>query len=414
MKIKRLSQSIPFSTRIVLALLSVLIVISIPMQLSSRVSADQYDDQINALQQELDAAEARASELQAQADTYRTAIARLQSQIDIIQAQINVSQAEFDKLTAQIADTEKKITDNKDALGKTIADIYVDDDITPLEMLASSNSISDFIDKQEYRSSIQSELTATINEIKDLKTKLEKQKADVQVVMDKQKAEQDNLASTRQLQQNLLDRTNGEESLYQQLASQKRQSIEQVRAEQQLYFASLAAKSGGGYSLLDGDPNKGGYPSYLANSYQDSIVDPWGMYNRECVSYTAWKVHQAYGNMPYWGGIGNAWEWAFSGWASTDYWNYGSQVDVGYADKTWHTANAESYGIPYGSEPKAGSVAVSNGQYGHVAWVEAVMGDQIKISQYNWYVASLGGWGQYSEMIVNKSTFQRYIYFGEW
>jgi hypothetical protein len=32
------------------------------------------------------------------------------------------------------------------------------------------------------------------------------------------------------------------------------------------------------------------YPSNLANAAQDSVVDPWHFYNRECVSFVAWRL----------------------------------------------------------------------------------------------------------------------------
>jgi surface antigen len=103
------------------------------------------------------------------------------------------------------------------------------------------------------------------------------------------------------------------------------------------------------------------------------------MYICECVSYTAWKVYQTYGYMPYWGGRGNANQWL---------------------------NNARRAGYTVSSTPKPGTVGISlNGPYGHAVWVEYVSGDQVHVSQYNWTR------GEYSEMTVHKGMFQ-YIYFG--
>lgn len=132
-------------------------------------------------------------------------------------------------------------------------------------------------------------------------------------------------------------------------------------------------------TVVAGDPARGGYPARWANARQDSQVDTWGMYNRECVSYAAWKVHQTYGTMPYWGGIGNANQWV---------------------------RNAKRTGIPTSAAPKVGSVAISMaGYYGHAMWVEAVEGNMIYISQYNYDLN-----GRYSEMWVDGRNFT-YIYF---
>ena len=33
------------------------------------------------------------------------------------------------------------------------------------------------------------------------------------------------------------------------------------------------------------------YPNYLKNAAQDSLVDPWNFYNRECTSFVAWRLN---------------------------------------------------------------------------------------------------------------------------
>ena len=115
----------------------------------------------------------------------------------------------------------------------------------------------------------------------------------------------------------------------------------------------------------------------------NSYVDSWGMYSRQCVSYTAFKVAQAYGNMPYWGGVGNANQWP---------------------------GNARAAGIPTGSTPRVGSVAVvSSGQYGHTAWVEAINPNgTIRISHFN--VNWTGNYAVWDNL--SPSYFDTYIYFG--
>jgi peptidoglycan hydrolase CwlO-like protein len=405
-----------------LIFVSILMALAVPMQVVQQVSADQYDDKINALQQEIDNYSAQAAQLTTQADTLQSAVAELQSQAAVIQAQIDISQAKYDKLVTQIADTEKQIKDNQDALGITIANMYVDDQTTPLEMLASSKNISEYLDKQEYRSSVRNQLTSTISKIKDLKAQLDQQKTDVQNVLNDQQTAKNALVAKQNEQQNLLDQTQGQEAAYQSLIVKNKKDIQDERDKKDAYYASLKSEA---TNISNGDPNKGGYPAYLANSAQDRVTDPWGLYNRECVSYAAWKVHQAHVDnpskyrydMPYWGGIGNAWQWAFSGYENSE----GEKQD--YNTGLWHTSNAESAGIPTGSEPKAGSVAVrnatpsNNDYWGHVAWVESVNDDgTINISQYNWNLIwpDPAGEGQYSEMTVSKSFFQRYIYFDEW
>lgn len=380
------SASTSMITRFILVVLSILIAITVPMQLTKNASADMYDDQINILQQQIQAAQDEADRLAAQADTYRNAIAKLQNQIDITQTEIDVSQAQYEKLVAQIAETEEDIKNNKEALGETIADMYVDDAITPIEMLASSKSISDYIDKQEYRSSIRNQLTETIDKIKDLKAQLEKQKADVEVVLEKQKAQRASLATAQSEQQSLFDRTKGEEAAYQQLVNNTRQQVEAVAAQQRAYYQSLlnsgndgSAGVYGSFEWANWSGNQGcGGDGYPYCGEQDSYSDPWMLYNRECVSYAAWALSERFGRYvsPFYGN-GNAYQWV----------TYGP----------YYSGAVRAY------DPQPGDAVVLpivNGfsPLGHLMIVESVNGGWIHVSQYNYW-----GTGEYSTMDIRDS-----------
>jgi surface antigen len=116
----------------------------------------------------------------------------------------------------------------------------------------------------------------------------------------------------------------------------------------------------------------GGYPQQWCSAPKDSIVDSWGMYNRESVSYTAFKVASSGRTMPYWGGHGNANQWPSS---------------------------AQAAGIPVDGVPKAGDVAISMaGPYGHAMYVEGVSGSKIFVSQYDY-----SGNGEYSTMTISAA-----------
>ncbi len=370
--------------KITLFFVALMIVTCVPIQiLSHPVYADKYDDQINSLQQDITTYQAEMARLNGEAKTLQSALAVLATEKAQIQSQINLSQAKYDQLVLQIADTEKQILDNKDALGITIANLYVDDNITPVEMLFSSKNISDYMDKQEYRNSVRNELTTTIARIKDLRTQLETQRTDIEKVLADQTTQKNDLIAKQNQQQDLLDKTKGQESAYQQLASKNDEDISKLRAQQAAENAARAKKVGGGFTSLPGDGSRGGYPAYWMSLPLDGTVDDWGMYTRECVSYAAFKVQQAYGNMPYWGGVGNANQWP---------------------------GNARAAGIKTSSIPAAGTVGViSSGQYGHVAWVESVNPNgTINISHFN-----INWNGDYAEWYnLDASFFDTYIYFG--
>ncbi len=383
------SASTSFTTRLFISLAVLLMAIAVPVQFFNEpVRANNFEERIRALERDIARYESEAATLAGQADTLQREVARLNGEKATIQAQVDISQARYDQLVADIAANEKKIEENRDALGTIIADLYVDDNISPIELIASSQNIGDFLNKQEFRTVAREQLSSTIQEIKALKKQLEQQKIDVANVLADQTEQRNVLASKEAEQQKLLNDTRGDELAYKNLSQQTQAQKLELQRQQQAAIEAAIRAAGGGGTAVAGDPNKGGYPANLANSnYYAPLVDPWGMYSRQCVSYTAWKVFQKNGYMPYWGGVGNANQWP---------------------------GNAQRAGIPVSTVPRAQSVGViMAGQYGHVVWVESVNSNgTVNISQYNYFNAGGSGWGHYSEMYnVSPSAYDYYIYF---
>lgn len=338
------------------------------------VRADQYDEQIQKIQRQNDKKQSAVDDLQEKANSYQDAVNKFQAQINELQAKIRKNKAERDGLEKQIVKAEKELEKQRGLLGQNIKAMYVEGDITTMEMLASSKDLSDFFDKQQYRDSVQQKVKAALDRVNALKNQLREQKTLVEKLIADQTAIEDQLAADKAKQNKLLSFTESQKSDYNQQIKSNNSKIAELRAQQ-----AAANRSLGGVATA-GDPSHGGYPAYLDNAPKDALLDPWGMFNRECVSYTAWKVQQTFGHMPYWGGHGNANQWPDS---------------------------ARADGIPTGSTPKKHSVAISlSGYYGHAMWVEEVYANgYIRVSQYNYDLA-----GNYSEMTIHGSGLV-YIYF---
>lgn len=356
-----------------------------PISMGPMANARDYDAEIRALRGQIDGLQNEAGKLRQRADSLQTELARLQAEQDTIQAQINLSQAKREKLLADISETERKIEQNALVSGEIINDMAISDDEPLFMQLATSNNLADVIDTFENQMSVQKELKRSTDESKRLKKELEDQKAEVERVIADQEGQRAQLAAKQAEQNTLLEQTRGEEAAYKKLADEKNAQVSELQRQQAAELAARARSTGGGYTNLPGDGSRGGYPTQWATAPMNAYVDSWGMYTRQCVSYTAFKVSQAYGNMPYWGGVGNANQW---------------------------DDNARRMGIPQGRTPKPGSVGVVNsGAYGHTAWVESVNADgTINISHFN------VGWnGEYSYWAnLSPSYFDTYIYFGEW
>lgn len=376
-----LKQKIKNSVRIrhFLGTLVVGVTLSASIFVGGYVRADQFDEQIQALQQDNAAKRQASNQLAAQASSYQDAVDRLSTQINSIRQAILDYQHQSDDIQKQIEADQIELDHQKRVLGENIKTMYLEGQISTLEILASSKDLSEFVDKQQYRNSVQTKVKTTVDKITDLKLQLEIKQREIQGLIKDQQVQQAQLDSSLGQQSDLLNLTAGQKAAKDAEIKSNNGQISALRA------AQLAANRRLGSNVVSGDPSHGGYPAVWDHAPQDSMLDRWGMLNRECVSYTAWKVFQTYGYMPYWGGHGNANQWP---------------------------GNAAAAGIPTGSTPKVHSVAVGTNPYyfgplGHTMWVEAVNGDTIYVSQYNFGVA-----GQYTEMALSAAGLT-FIYFGE-
>ena len=345
--------------------------------LGSHVFARDYEAEIKAKEQEASKYNSEASRLGEMADNLQSELDKINGQITTIQGQIADSQKKIDNLNAQIKRNEILIKQRRKAMGQVLADMHVDDQISPLEMLASSNSIGDYIDKQEQRSSLRTSLNGKIKEIKALQKKLEENKKLVENTLRDQEAQRNVLSSKQSEKAKLVADTKNDQNAYSALAQKRNSEVAKLREEQ---AAANRRALGNGVSIPGGIPGGGGYPGVWANAPLDAYVDPWGLYTRECVSYVAWKIHSTGRYVPHFGGAGNANQWP---------------------------STAARHGISSGSTPKVGAAAVMNiGYYGHVMYVESVNGDgTITVSDYNF------AWDGLYRYYTRSASGLTYVYF---
>lgn len=339
------------------------------------VRADQYDQQIAALQAQNDTDQAHSNSLAAVASSYQQAIDVLSNQINGLQNSIVNTQSQIDSLQKQINQAEAQLKQEKIVLGDNIRTMYLEGDTTTLEVLASSKNLSDFVNKQEYRNSVADKLKDTLDTINALKAQLTDKQNQEKVLLSSLQKQQNQLQAQENQKSQMLNYTEAQKSTYDQQISANNAQIASLRAQQ---AAAMAARFGGAPG--SGPACGGGYPGEWCDAPQDSLIDSWGMFNRECVSYAAWAMAVKYHHyVPY--GLGNANQWP---------------------------SGAAAYGIPEGSTPKVGSVAIWYvGYAGHAMVVDYVYPDgSFLVSQYNYDFN-----GTYSTMVVGPDSGFTFIYF---
>lgn len=368
-----------YSKRLQAAPFAVALIITIVCA-AQPVEAVDYNAEIQKLQTQNSQNENNRQTLQGEALTLEAKIANLQTTIAALDNLIAGNEAQRSDLVASIAALEAQIAGERIVLADSIRDLYIENDMSMLEKMASSKSLSDYVEKEQYTLSAQTKVKDSMDKIASMQNQQKKQKSQIEQLLADSKKMQSQLSNDKQEVNRLLALNQSEQDkVSQTIAANNAQigDLERKQAAENASFLRSQAASGGSYTQLaipgnlravDGTA----YP--WANApWPNDIPDPWGMYQRQCVSYTAWKVSASGRHMPYWGGSGNANQW---------------------------DDNARSAGIPVDGSPRAGDVAVRNaGTYGHVMYVDSVNSDgSINISQYN------ANWdGRYSEARIYPS-----------
>lgn len=220
-------------TRRIFAVLMILSLVASPVL----VGANRYQNQIDSINEEIAEKQEVISELQGRANTLQNRLRLIAAEKEAIQAKIDKTEAEKLKLDREIAQTERQKDQHQRVLASTIGDLYVGASVSPIEMLASSKNIGEYIDQAEYQSSIRDSLQDSIKQINELKAKLDKQKAEVEKVIARQKGERSQLIAKEGEQSRILAQTRGEESRYKEMVS----DLQDKRAKAEAALAATLA-----------------------------------------------------------------------------------------------------------------------------------------------------------------------------
>lgn len=341
------------------------------------VYAQSLQEQINQLNQQNSQTQAQRDALSSEAVSLEDKINKLAAQIESYQKQINENETKIAELKVKIAEKEAELAKQKALLGENIKTMYVEGDISTIEMLASSKNLSEFVDKQQYRTSVKNKIVTTLEKITELKQQLKAESDTLAARVEDQKKNQAALDAQRAEQNSILGLNNAQRAELDGQIKGNNKKIEELRRQQVLENLRLF---GGGGGTIGG----GGYPWGTAPCLHTGQVDG------PCPNYD-WAVNGSIWNYQTGGyGYRNCTDWVAYRILST-----GRYISPGLGNaKDWDDR------MPSDNKPRAGDAAVSNaGYYGHVMYVEAVNGDgTITISDYN-----RAGTGKYSTSTISPS-----------
>ncbi len=359
--------------------------------------AQQLRNESEDIQQELQETIAEAERLQDQAVSLEEAIEELDEEIEDATKEIKRLSKKVEGLQAELDVAQAELDRQKALLRANMRTLYKRGGASTVELLASSESFSEFIDEQEYLERLKTAIQESTKVVLGIQLEIQAQRNEQQELLHQQESIKQLLADTRAEREQLLDETLSEEQRLREHSQSLAERQREINREFMRMSQIVTTEGTGGYPWANAlcvytdlpvgpcrhpTDSWGDFEWYIGN--KNNRRDKWENFYRNCTSYVAWKsANMGFEITPL--GPGRS-----------------GLGDAG----SWHINASRFPELTVGNEPKVGSFAVfASGPFGHVAYVEKITGDRVLISEYN-LVAD----GVYSERWIPRYQPTAYIY----
>ena len=225
--------------------------VTAPIFFQSKEAEALYDEERSKLEKELEAVEQEIAEyeklivttkqekqtLQNKINQLRSRASKLSLQIKSANLNLEYLNVRIDETTTSIIKTSDKVSATKGNLANSLQSFYQLKQVSLLEILLGSGTISEFFDYSNALHNIQEKIQESIEELGALKSTLNKQnqklgsdKEETQRLLAMQLLQKDDLKRTENEKVNLWHVTDGNEDKYQQMLSESRQKANEIRA----------------------------------------------------------------------------------------------------------------------------------------------------------------------------------------
>ena len=208
------------------AMLAVLMSLSV----AGTALADDLESQLQDLQEKAAQQQAITDEAQTRVDNLSEKLRVLQEEVDIATAEYKDVKGRLDKVQADIIDntellekTEKELNAKNKILAKRVKDIYINGQISYVDVLFGAKDFSDFLTRMDILKRIikhDYDLIMKVKADRDIvvntRAKLEQDKADVELLVADAAIKQQNMLDKKQAQQVLLNKAEYDREVSQQ------------------------------------------------------------------------------------------------------------------------------------------------------------------------------------------------------
>ncbi len=198
----------------------------------------EYEKQIEEYEANIANAKKQGKTLKSEIDRLNSKIAQLNLQIKAVNANLKKLDEEIIVTQGKINITEKDIDFNKQALSKTLTNIYEEEDKGILEVLLANPKLSDFFTDLNSLLAFQENVKITLKKIIELreslidqKESLALEKSDAAALKSYKDSQKTGIQKTKEDKNQLLKITKGRESEYQKILVEVKKTAAEIRKQ---------------------------------------------------------------------------------------------------------------------------------------------------------------------------------------
>lgn len=225
-----------FSTTNLFRILSVIGITLIASGAVFAVSESELRRRSNQLQGEINEGEEKLNDAAQVADSFEEKVNQLQAEINSIEGQINSTKANIAKTQEELTKTEAELERQENIMNESMRALYKQGRVSTIELLASSNSFTEFVNGQEYIERVKLSVQESAKKVADLKEKLETQKEELNELLELQTGQRKVIAAKKAEQDKLLADAKATESSYASYVKAKENEQNKIEAQLEAYI----------------------------------------------------------------------------------------------------------------------------------------------------------------------------------
>lgn len=199
---------------------------------------EQLQQQIKDYQGQIQQKRSQSASLSNEISLYNTEIKATELKIQATQTNMDNTQLQIEETQNAIEQKNQQIAQEKVLLSELLVTLQEYDNTSTLQLGLGSSNFSDFMDQVQYTESVSSKVYSLLQQIKEIKAKLEKDEEELQINLDQLKQlndqlnqTQDTLSSQKSAKVDLLTQTKGQESRYQKLLVSTQDEEQKINKE---------------------------------------------------------------------------------------------------------------------------------------------------------------------------------------